>query len=67
MSVGECERMTGAKIIGIEGPNHTLIRPPPETNLENGDSVIAFGDYNALKKLIKLLSGEKYGNIMRRL
>lgn len=67
ISVGECERATGARIIGIEGPNHTLIGPSPETNIDNGDSVIAFGDFTSLKKLIKILSGEDYGRFMRRL
>lgn len=67
ISVGECENASGAKIIGIEGPDHTLIRPAPDTNIENGDSVIAFGDFSTLKKLIKILSGEDYGRFVRRL
>jgi voltage-gated potassium channel len=67
VTVGECERMTDAKIIGLEGPNHALIMPAPETNIEDGDSVIAFGNFSASKKLIRLLSGEDYGRFMRRL
>lgn len=67
VTVGDCERMTGAKIIGIEGLDHALIMPAPETNIEDGDSVIAFGNFSASKKLIRLLSGEDHGRFMRRL
>ena len=67
VTVGDCERLTGAKIIGIEGLDHALIMPAPETNIEDGDSVIAFGNFSASKKLIRLLSGEDHGRFMRRL
>ncbi len=67
VSIGECQKISGATIIGIEGPGHTLISPGPDVKINQGDSVIAFGDFSALKKLIKILSGEDYGRFMRRL
>ena len=67
VSIGECQKISGATIIGIEGSGHTLINPGPDVKITQGDSVIAFGDFSALKKLIKILSGEDYGRFMRRL
>lgn len=67
ISIAECERMTGSTIIGIEGTGHTIIRPNPDVQIMKGDALIAFGDIPALKKLIKILSGEDYGKFMRRM
>ena len=53
--VGEVERRTGVRIVGIEGPGRSVVRPGPEEPINEGDSVIAVGLNEALKKLIHFI------------
>ena len=48
-------RKTGVRIIGIEGPDRSVVAPKPEEILTEGDAVIAVGDIEQLKKFIRLL------------
>jgi voltage-gated potassium channel len=53
--VGEMERRTGVRIVGIEGPGRSVVRPGPGEPINEGDSVIAVGVNEALKKLIHFI------------
>ncbi|MDD1664461.1 MAG: NAD-binding protein [Methanomicrobiales archaeon] len=53
--VGEVERRTGVRIVGIEGPGRSVVRPGPEEPINEGDSIIAVGLNEALKKLIHFI------------
>jgi voltage-gated potassium channel len=53
--VGKVERKTGVRIVGIEGPGRSVVRPGPEEPINEGDSVIAVGLNEALKKLIHFI------------
>ena len=48
-------RKSGVRIIGIEGPDRSVVAPGPEEILTNGDAVIAVGNTEQLKKFIRLL------------
>jgi Trk K+ transport system NAD-binding subunit len=48
-------RKTGVRIIGIEGPDRSVVAPGPEEILTDGDAVIAVGNTEQLKKFIRLL------------
>jgi Trk K+ transport system NAD-binding subunit len=48
-------RKTGVRIIGIEGPDRSIVAPGPEEILTEGDAVIAVGNTEQLKKFIRLL------------
>ncbi|MDD1660672.1 MAG: NAD-binding protein, partial [Methanomicrobiales archaeon] len=54
-TVGWVERRTGARVLGIEGPSRSAIRPAPDVVIEEGDAVIAMGDTEKLRKLIHLI------------
>jgi voltage-gated potassium channel len=53
--VGKVERKTGVRIVGIEGPGRSVVRPGPGEPINEGDSVIAVGLNEALKKLIHFI------------
>jgi voltage-gated potassium channel len=46
---------TGVRIIGIEGNNRSIVAPEPHEILSEGDTVIAIGNNEQLKKFIRLL------------
>ena len=48
-------RKTGVRIIGIEGPDRSVVAPGPEEIRTEGDAVIAVGNTEQLKKFIRLL------------
>jgi voltage-gated potassium channel len=51
-TVGDLERRSGVRIVGIEGPGRSVVRPGPEEPVHEGDSVIAVGLNDALRRLI---------------
>ena len=55
IAVREMERRTGVRIVGIEGPGRSVVRPAPEEPINEGDSVIAVGVNEDLKKLIHFI------------
>jgi Trk K+ transport system NAD-binding subunit len=48
-------RKTGARIIGIERTDRSIVAPDPEEILSEGDAVIAVGNTEQLKKFIRSL------------
>ncbi|MCK4269283.1 MAG: potassium transporter TrkA, partial [Methanogenium sp.] len=54
-TVGWIERKSGTKILGIEGEQHTIIRPGSDEPLNEGDLVIAVGEISTLKQFTNLL------------
>lgn len=48
-------RKTGVRIIGIEGPDRSVVAPKTEVILSEGDAVFAVGNTEQLKKFIHLL------------
>ncbi|MDD1657328.1 MAG: NAD-binding protein [Methanomicrobiales archaeon] len=54
-TVGWVERRSGVRVLGIEGPSRSAIRPAPDVEIEEGDAVIAMGDTEHLRKLIHLI------------
>jgi Trk K+ transport system NAD-binding subunit len=48
-------RKTGVRIIGIEGPDRSVVAPDASVILMEGDAVIAVGNTEQLKKFIRLL------------
>ena len=54
-TAGELERRTGVRIVGIEGPGRSVVRPGPGEPVNEGDSVIAVGVNEGLKKLIHFI------------
>jgi voltage-gated potassium channel len=48
-------RKTGVRIIGIEGRHRCIVSPDPKEILTEGEQVIAIGNNEQLKKLIRLL------------
>ena len=48
-------RKSGVRIIGIESVNRSIIAPGPDEILTRGDSIIAAGNTEQLKKFIHLL------------
>jgi Trk K+ transport system NAD-binding subunit len=55
MTVGELERRTGVRIVGIEGPGRSVVRPGPTVPVNGGDSVIAVGRNEGLRRLIHFI------------
>jgi Trk K+ transport system NAD-binding subunit len=55
ISIGELERRTGVRIVGIEGPGRSVVRPGPGEPVNGGDSVIAVGQNEDLKDLIHFI------------
>jgi Trk K+ transport system NAD-binding subunit len=51
-TAGELEARTGVRIVGIEGPGRSVVRPGPGEPVNEGDSVIAVGANEALKELL---------------
>ena len=54
-TVGLLEGRTGVRIVGIEGLDRSVVRPGPEEPVNEGDSVIAVGGNEDLKKLIHII------------
>jgi Trk K+ transport system NAD-binding subunit len=54
-TVGFLEGKTGVRIVGIEGPARSVVRPGPGELLEEGDSVIAVGGNEGLRRLIHFI------------
>ena len=54
-SVGGYIRKTGVRIIGIESPGRSIVAPSPDEFLLSGDDVVAVGDTEQLKKVIRQL------------
>jgi Trk K+ transport system NAD-binding subunit len=48
-------RKTGVRIIGIEGPDRSVVAPDASVILTEGEAVIAVGNTEQLKKFIRLL------------
>ena len=48
------EENTGARILGIEGQGRAVTRPGPAEQVQEGDTMVALGDLNQLKKFIRL-------------
>ena len=55
MTAGELERRTGVRIVGIEGPGRSVVRPGPAEPVNGGDSVIAVGRNDGLRRLIHFI------------
>jgi Trk K+ transport system NAD-binding subunit len=51
-TVGQLEKRTGVRIVGIEGAGRSVVRPGPGEVISEGDSVIAVGRNGELRKLI---------------
>jgi voltage-gated potassium channel len=54
-TVAWLQRKSGVRILGIEGLERTVVRPKPDEPLLEGDSIIAVGDIQAIKKFISLV------------
>jgi voltage-gated potassium channel len=54
-TVSLLEKKSGARILGIEGTDHSVIRPGSDEPLHQGDAIIAVGDIPSLKRFIRLL------------
>jgi Trk K+ transport system NAD-binding subunit len=54
-SVGFLEGSTGVRIVGIEGASRSMVRPAPGEPVLEGDSIIAVGGNEELKKLIHFI------------
>jgi Trk K+ transport system NAD-binding subunit len=52
-TVGLLEGKTGVRIVGIEGPGRSVVRPGREEPVKEGDSVIAVGGNRELRRLIR--------------
>ena len=55
ITVRDLERKTGVRIVGIEGHGRSVVRPVPAEPIREGDSVIAVGLNENLKKLIHFI------------
>jgi Trk K+ transport system NAD-binding subunit len=51
-TVGELVKRSGVRIVGIEGPGRSVVRPGPGEPVRERDSVIAVGGNGELRKLI---------------
>ncbi|OPY37019.1 MAG: Calcium-gated potassium channel MthK [Methanoregula sp. PtaU1.Bin051] len=51
-TVGHIKRVSGARILGIEAANRTIVAPEPDELLKEGDAVVAVGDAMQLKRFI---------------
>jgi voltage-gated potassium channel len=54
-TVGWVKRRSGVRIIGIESADRSIIAPPDDETLKEGDAVIAVGENEQLKRLIHRL------------
>ncbi len=54
-TVGQLEKRTGVRIVGIEGAGRSVVRPGPGEAIHEGDSVIAVGGNGELRKLIHFI------------
>ncbi len=54
-TVGAVEVRSGVRIVGIEGNGRSTIQPQSEDLIVQGDSVIAVGDNEMLKRFIRLM------------
>jgi voltage-gated potassium channel len=54
-TVGWVKRRSGVRIIGIESADRSIIAPPDDETLREGDAVIAVGENDQLKRLIHRL------------
>jgi voltage-gated potassium channel len=54
-TVGALEGRTGVRIVGLEGPGRSVVRPGPGEPIHEGDSVIAVGRNEGLRRLIHSL------------
>ncbi|HVP25301.1 MAG TPA: NAD-binding protein [Methanomicrobiales archaeon] len=54
-TVGDLERRTGVRIVGIEGSGREVVRPGPGEPIRAGDSVMAVGMNKGLRKLIRFI------------
>lgn len=51
-TVGTLERESGVRVVGIEGQKRTVVAPPPQESLVEGDAVIAVSEAGQLKRFI---------------
>jgi len=51
-------KLTGTRIIGIEGENHSVVKPDEKEEIYQGDSVLAYGNSASLKKLMNILESD---------
>jgi voltage-gated potassium channel len=54
-TIAHFQRKTGVKIIGIEGPQRSIVSPDSKEILSEGEDVIAVGNNEQLKKFIHVL------------
>ncbi|HVN65092.1 MAG TPA: NAD-binding protein [Methanomicrobiales archaeon] len=54
-TVAELGRRSGVRIVGIEGSGRSVVRPGPGEVIRNGDSVIAVGANEDLRRLIRFI------------
>jgi Trk K+ transport system NAD-binding subunit len=54
-TVGALAGRTGVRIVGLEGPGRSVVRPGPGEPIHEGDSVIAVGGNEGLRRLIHSL------------
>ncbi|HMK15717.1 MAG TPA: NAD-binding protein, partial [Methanomicrobiales archaeon] len=54
-TVGELGRRSGVRIVGIEGSGRSVVRPAPGEVIHEGDSVMAVGAKEGLRKLIRFI------------
>jgi Trk K+ transport system NAD-binding subunit len=52
-TVGHITKHSGIRIIGIEADDHVIVSPPSDEPLHEGESVIAVGDTERLKRFIR--------------
>ncbi len=54
-TVGTVERRTGVRVVGIEGAERSILKPGFDDLIRPGDSVIAVGENEMLKRFIRLM------------
>ena len=54
-TVGWIRRKSGARIVGIEAHDRSVVAPDDREPLREGDAIIALGDTEQLKRLIHRL------------
>jgi K+/H+ antiporter YhaU regulatory subunit KhtT len=58
LNVDSLQQQTGVLVLAIRARNSSIVHPDPGSVLEEGDEVIVVGTKPALRKLIKITSGE---------
>jgi len=58
MNINSLQQQTGVLVLAIRTRSSSIVHPDPEYLLEEGDEVIVVGTKGALRKLIKITSGE---------